>query len=221
MESYNKEWQQQKYPETITISKGYFEHLLNCLANQKFGDELPCNGDALSLDAKQYYDIQAQNQKVIDKAWREGMFICTLEAHIDSIYNKMYDKYCENWNQSIPLITQNVIDDEIEYPDDNNIRFKWLQLVPQEIEMWMHLCCFGCNAIINCEKEICQHGRVSLDDFNYICHRRGFTKRMVNFLSNMLSELGMESDEVMIEQPIESEKIDNVAQLGEQPPTQG
>lgn len=53
---------------TITMSRDYFEHLLNCLANQKYIGDI--NADATECD---YKKIQKENQSVIDKAWRDGM----------------------------------------------------------------------------------------------------------------------------------------------------
>lgn len=53
---------------SITMSRDYFEHLLNCLANQKFIHEI--NADATECD---YKKIQKENQTIIDKAWTDGM----------------------------------------------------------------------------------------------------------------------------------------------------
>lgn len=55
-------------PREITMDRDYFEHLLNCLANQKYVHQI--NADATECD---YKTIQKKNQKVIDKAWRDGM----------------------------------------------------------------------------------------------------------------------------------------------------
>ncbi|KKM02942.1 hypothetical protein LCGC14_1779400 [marine sediment metagenome] len=48
--------------QTITIPFDFFEHLLNCLANQKYIhlDHLP-NG------------VEEINQEIIDLAWSDGM----------------------------------------------------------------------------------------------------------------------------------------------------
>ena len=54
----------------ITIKEEYFEHLLACLANQKFINSI--NADALSEDTD-FKVIQLQNQRVIDQAWVTGM----------------------------------------------------------------------------------------------------------------------------------------------------
>ncbi len=52
---------------TITLQQNYFEHLLNCLANQKFIRDI--NADGLNCD---YKKIQKKNQKIIDKAYNDG-----------------------------------------------------------------------------------------------------------------------------------------------------
>ena len=54
--------------KTITIDEDFFEHLLNCLANQKYINEI--NADALTCD---YKKIQKENQEIIDRAWNDGM----------------------------------------------------------------------------------------------------------------------------------------------------
>ena len=55
VQPYDKKWQGYR-DSTITISKNYFEHLLNCLANQKYTNEL-------------LEDHKKNIQKAIDKAW--------------------------------------------------------------------------------------------------------------------------------------------------------
>lgn len=50
------------YLEKITIDRSFLEHLLNCLANQKY---------IHSLRDEDKTDFQA----IIDKAWSEGMDI--------------------------------------------------------------------------------------------------------------------------------------------------
>lgn len=54
----------------IEIESDFLEHLLNCLANQKYINEI--NADALDCDHK---NIQKENQVVIDTAWKKGMDI--------------------------------------------------------------------------------------------------------------------------------------------------
>jgi hypothetical protein len=92
MKSYDIKWQRDD--DKIIISKGYFEHLLNCLANQKYIEELPPNGDALAEGEENYRNIQEENQMAIDKAWREGMFILSLNHRSKEEYNKIWLKYC-------------------------------------------------------------------------------------------------------------------------------
>ena len=50
----------------IIISEDSFEHLLSCLDNQKFVGESPPNGDAMSMDTNEYYEIHEDIQNAID-----------------------------------------------------------------------------------------------------------------------------------------------------------
>ena len=52
-------------PEYITIDEGFFEHLLNCLANQKY-QKVPSEHSS---------DREKETQTAIDEAWNEGMKI--------------------------------------------------------------------------------------------------------------------------------------------------
>lgn len=61
--------------KTISIDVGFFEHLLNCLANQKFIGEPPPCGDAVALSKEEYNSIQKENQSKIDDAWKKGVEI--------------------------------------------------------------------------------------------------------------------------------------------------
>lgn len=56
----------------ISMDVDFFEHLLNCLANQKFVNELPSCGDALAVDVDDYNKIQKDAQITIDRAYIEG-----------------------------------------------------------------------------------------------------------------------------------------------------
>ena len=176
-ESFNIKWQNTQREDTITVSKIFFEHLLNCLANQHFISELSP-------------EMQKENQEAIDKAWREGMFIHGLNVTMTLAHKKMFEKYCEFWNKSIPLIQEHAQKDLEEHTGDTNITFKWGHLVAQEIEMWMRLCCF-LDSVIDCKNEKYTPGNVSLEDFNYIVTRRGFTTRMRDFLIDILKDVGI------------------------------
>ena len=59
--------------DNVVISQDSFEHILNCLANQKYIGELPQNGDSLSEGMHEYYKVQQENQQAIDNCWRQGM----------------------------------------------------------------------------------------------------------------------------------------------------
>ncbi len=50
----------------IIISQDSFEHLLNCLDNQKFVGEGPCNGDSVAVGKAEYYKVQNDIQTAID-----------------------------------------------------------------------------------------------------------------------------------------------------------
>ena len=58
----------------ITIDRDFFEHLLNCLANQKFINEPP-NADGIAMGEKLCKEEKKLNQETIDKTWNKGMFI--------------------------------------------------------------------------------------------------------------------------------------------------
>lgn len=50
----------------IVISEDSFEHLLNCLANQKFVGEAPPCGDAIDMGREEYAVTQNDMQAAID-----------------------------------------------------------------------------------------------------------------------------------------------------------
>lgn len=52
----------------IGIDASWFEHLLNCMANQKFIGELP-------------QDEREEAQSVIDEAWLDGMEVLHSDGH--------------------------------------------------------------------------------------------------------------------------------------------
>lgn len=58
--------------QTITVPFDYFEHLLNCLANQK------------GLSTLAPSTIELANQEIIDIAWNEGMRLLTSTTEEDS-----------------------------------------------------------------------------------------------------------------------------------------
>lgn len=60
--------------DTITLSLDYFEHLLNCLANQKFLHE---------MNTEDLKSVQAENQRIIDVAWNTGMSLLSTQRHKD------------------------------------------------------------------------------------------------------------------------------------------
>lgn len=56
---------------TITLPERDFEHLLACLANQKFIHDV--NADGISMGIKKVRSIQQENQACIDKAYHKEM----------------------------------------------------------------------------------------------------------------------------------------------------
>ena len=54
----------------IELEEDFFEHLLNCLANQKYM-RIPGEGQSAA---------ETKDQEKIDKAWKEGMAILTRAA---------------------------------------------------------------------------------------------------------------------------------------------
>jgi hypothetical protein len=59
-----------KENKKITMSKEFFEHLLGCLANQKFINDV--NADGMSLGVKKINKIKTKHQKAIDQAYQKG-----------------------------------------------------------------------------------------------------------------------------------------------------
>lgn len=56
--------------DTIAVSASFFEHLLTCLANQKFIHDV--NADGMEDGVDEVRKTQAENQRVIDEAYRKG-----------------------------------------------------------------------------------------------------------------------------------------------------
>lgn len=185
---YDQEWQ--RNDGTITINKNYFEHLLNCLCNQKYIGEAPANGDAMAMEESDYRKVQREGQEAIDKAWKQGMFIMSLPYHQNIELQKTKDNYVEFWNKSVDTIIEHRDSDIKEFPNDENIAFKWQYLVGQEISMWIMLC-YGSQSIIDIENEKYEVGQVKQEDFDNIIERRGFTPRMISFLLKVLKHVGI------------------------------
>jgi hypothetical protein len=185
---YDSAWQRNN--ETITIGVNFFEHLLNCLANQKFIGEPPPNGDAMAMGESEYIKVQRDGQRAIDKAWRQGMFIMSLDYKKNQEYKNKAEEYVSFWNKSLEEIALNKNRDIEEFKEDFNIAFKWGHLIGQEMWMWIKLGCFS-SAIIDIENEKYEIGQVDNNDFDFIIKRRGFTPRMVAFLVKTLKYIGI------------------------------
>ena len=176
-EDYKQEWQNNSCSDTITISRKYFEHILNCLANQKYLEE-------------QKEENQKETQKVIDESWDKGMFILSIDKKMYNAFKELTEKYCNIWNENLDTLLKMRDEDIMFYTEDNNIHFKWNHLVSQEIEMWIHLCCYT-HKEIDFENRKYKHGIVSNSDFEYIVNRRGFTTNMANFTKKVLRDIGI------------------------------
>lgn len=57
-------------PTTITLEVDFFDHLLNCMANQKYIHNM--SADALGESGKEIRKIQEDNQRVIDEAYHKA-----------------------------------------------------------------------------------------------------------------------------------------------------
>lgn len=179
--------------EVITVKKGFLEHLLNCLANQKFMNEYPPNGDALDMGKDAYLEVHRENQKAIDKAWNQGMFMLQISSAKKSMMEELYNRAVAIWNANVTNINKYIEDEnkDTEEEDDKLTNgFKWNQLVWQEIWMWTELATHS-DAFIDYEncKILC--GQVKKEDFTDICERRGFNDNQVRFLRNTLKEIGI------------------------------
>ena len=56
-----------------SISFDSLEHIMACLANQKFVGEPPQNGDSLAEGKEKYDKVQKECQDAIDGCWKQGM----------------------------------------------------------------------------------------------------------------------------------------------------
>ena len=148
----------------IEIDADFFEHLLNCMANQKYlGSQLPEEAD--------------KNQKVIDEAWRKGMDILNPIKKKLGLVEEILNKFNEKLNNDFPIIAKKIKDvmDDSKYPRDYYVEYalKW-SLVRQECEMY-------CLIAENIEKK----------EFDLLCKRRGFTKGMRNYIIEMMKHVGL------------------------------
>lgn len=80
-----------KEGNNIIIHKDSFEMILIALCNQKFINELPPNGDALSMGKKKYDKTQKDMQECVDGIYHQCMDILhggqTAPPHKHLIYN--------------------------------------------------------------------------------------------------------------------------------------
>jgi len=163
----------------IVLDKNFFEHLLNCMANQRFIA-------SLSEEEKEV------NQSIIDKAWNKGMFILNLDGCKKRLQDGLLDRAQVYWNSRIKDI-QVFIEEESKDVLENEkstIMFKWTQLVWQEIWMWC-LLCGDKDSIVDMDKCSLTTGQVSTQDFNDIATRRGFNDNKTKLLKDALIFIGI------------------------------
>lgn len=97
---------------------------------------------------------------------------------------KLLNKYIEYWNSKITCLQSHFDNDKIEFKNDENLEFKWTQLIQQEIMMYISLC----------SENNSEDNQVQLEDFNILIKRRGFTPRMINTLKEVLVNIGIGND---------------------------
>lgn len=61
----------------IEIEVDFLEHLLCCLANQKFIGKMPPCGDALAMGQVDYEKVYREMQQAIDQAYHDGWKLVT------------------------------------------------------------------------------------------------------------------------------------------------
>lgn len=91
------------------------------------------------------------------------------------IINYKYNKAVLKWNRDFSYIQKCVDDYNTTYnPEPPGRAFYWNQLVWQEIRYYIRV-----------------NEKVSIDDFSWLCSRRGFTLDEQNYLQNMLEYVGL------------------------------
>lgn len=103
--------------QMIEVDINFFEHLLNCMLNQKFLHE-------------QSKEERERNQRVIDEALQKGMDLIQPIIQKNQTSQLAIDRYIKKWNEDIYFILKKIQASEL---DDI---FKWDHLVKQECEMY-------------------------------------------------------------------------------------
>ena len=142
--------------DKVELEVGYFSHLLNCLANQKYLLEMP-PADRIN------------GQMVIDEAWNKGMAMISPILQKNAKAERASALGQQKWMSDIDKIKRYCELDEKVYPQDSHIVFKWSQLVWQEVWMYGSL-----------------GEKIDPAEFHVLCERRGFTPRMSGYLSSIL-----------------------------------
>ncbi len=149
---------------TIEIDAEFFEHLLNCMANQKYiGSQLP--------------EKAAEKQKIIDEAWRKGMDILNPIVKTKDKAEDALKKFNKKLHKDLPLITKKIKDvmDDNKYPKDyvTEYAMKWTS-VRQDCEMY-------CLIAESVDKE----------EFEKLCEDRSYTRNMRDYIIEVLKHVGL------------------------------
>jgi len=114
--------------------------------------------------------------KEIDSILKEGLRILKPIQDKNELSQKSFDKLIQKWNEDISSGKMKSLVKESKNlkPEDDNIEFKWVQLVWQELRMWSSI------------GEI-----VEFNDFADICFVRGFDKIMQHYMVETLKYMGL------------------------------
>lgn len=87
------------------------------------------------------------------------------------IYLHRINRAVRKWNSDIPYINECI---EKESTEDNHRGFYWNQLVWQEINMYIRM-----------------GEKIAVNEFCWLCDRRGFTLLEQNYLQSMMQYIGL------------------------------
>jgi len=162
--------------KTIEIDENFFEHLLNCMDNQKF---MPVNN--LSQAEK-------ETQEIIDKASRQARNIWLKETRREALRTELFNKWATKWKEDIPKI-EAFIKYESEQNEEKNYLFVWGQIVVQEIEMFILLSTFEAKYDIDSGKFTLK--QVDQSSFDYIIKHKQLEKDQRLYILETLKKIGI------------------------------
>ena len=141
----------------IRVSVDYFEHLLNCLAQQKYIHEQESYCEALRESPEKI----EENQKIIDEAWRTGMDIIRPVIKQNNLSKYAIQRFNEKWEKDLPRISTSFgMGDKIDKD-----KFLLWGFVRQELEM---LCLIGEQVSFDELAELCERKKLDLEMKSYI-----------------------------------------------------